>query len=106
MSSVPYDFRFINLYESARQPGTVHCQNTGLVRYYIKYLFQKMISVFEFEGLPETWAKNYFEFVLFGKGHLAVLDTDRYGVIPQDCGLGGFNVFYQPRFALIANPLL
>lgn len=106
MSSIPYDFRFINLYESARQPGTVHCQNTGLVQYYIKYLFQKMISVFEFEGIPETWAKNYFEYVLFGKGHLAVLDTDRYGVIPQDCGLGGFNVFYQPRFALIANPLL
>lgn len=106
MSSVPYDFRFINLYESARQPGTVHCRDTALVRYYVKYLFQKMISVFEFEGLPETWARNYFEYVLFGKGHLAVLDTDRYGVIPQDCGLGGFNVFYQPRFALIANPLL
>lgn len=106
MSSVPFNFQFINLYESARQPGTVHCQNSALVHYYIRYLFQKLVSVFDFEGLPETWAKNYFQYVLFGEGHICVFDSGRYGVIPQQCGLGGFNIFYQPRFALIANPLL
>lgn len=106
MSNAPFDYQFINLYESARQPGTVHCQNTYLVRYYARYLFQKLVSVFDFDGLPESWAKNYWQYVLFGEGHIAVLDTERYGVIPQQCGLGGFNIFYQPRFALIANPLL
>lgn len=104
--NAPFDYQFINLYESVRQPGTVHCQNTALVRYYVRYLFQKLVSVFDFDGLPETWAKNYFQYVLFGEGHVAVFDSDRYGVIPQQCGLGGFNIFYQPRFALIANPLL
>lgn len=106
MNNIPFDYQFINLYESVRQPGTVHCQNTALVRYYVRYLFQKLVSVFDFDGLPETWAKNYFQYVLFGEGHVAVFDSDRYGVIPQQCGLGGFNIFYQPRFALVANPLL
>lgn len=106
MSEAPYNFDFINLYESARQPGTVHCQNTGLVNYYTRYLFKKLVSVFDFEGLPESWARNYWEYVLFGRGYLAVLSTPRYGVIPQKCTLSGRNIFYQPRTALIANPLL
>lgn len=106
MNNIPANFEFINLYESARQPGTVHCQNTALVRYYQKYLFQKLVSVFDFDGLPDTWAKNYFKYVLFGYGYIIILNTERYGVIPQQGGLSGYNIFYQPRFATIANPLL
>ena len=106
MSNSPFDYQFMNLYESIRNPGTVHCQNTALVRYYVRYLFQKLISVYGFDGLPDTWAKNYFQYILFGEGHICVFDSGRYGVIPQQCGLSGFNIFYQPRYALIANPLL
>ena len=106
MNNIPANFEFINLYESARQPGTVHCQNTALVRYYQKYLFQKLVSVFDFDGLPDTWAKNYFKYVLFGYGYVIILNTERYGVIPQQGGLSGYNIFYQPRYATIANPLL
>ena len=32
--------------------------------------------------------------------------TDKYGVICQDCGLSGFDVFYQPTRCIIANPHL
>lgn len=101
-----YDYEFINLYNSARNPSQVHCHNTALVNYYVRYLVQKIISVFEFTGMPETWAKNYFQYVLFCYGYVGIIKTDRYGVIPQQCGLGGFNVFYQPRFITVANPLL
>lgn len=89
-----------------RSPSTVHCRNTALVEYYTRYLFQKVISVFEFEGLPEEWADNYFKYVLFGYGVIAVIYTDKYGVICQDCGLSGFDVFYQPTRCIIANPHL
>jgi len=37
---------------------------------------------------------------------VAVFNTDRFGVIPQMCGLGGYGVFYQPTRAIIANPLI
>ena len=101
-----YTYDMINRYNSVRSPSTVHCKNTGLFNYYVRYLVQKVISVFEFVNIPETWALNYFQYVLVCRGYIGILNTDRYGVIPQECGLGGFNVFYQPRFITVANPLL
>lgn len=89
-----------------RSPSTVHCRNTALVEYYTKYLLEKAISVFKFEGIPDKWAMNYFQYVLFGYGYIAVINTDKYGVIPQMSGLTGYNVFYQPTIVTIANPLL
>ena len=104
--NLPVNYEFINQYNAMRSPSTVHCRNTALVEYYTRYLFQKVISVFEFEGLPEQWADNYFKYVLFGYGVIAVIYTDKYGVICQDCGLSGFDVFYQPTRCIIANPHL
>lgn len=104
--NLPVNYEFINQYNAMRSPSTVHCRNTALVEYYTRYLFQKVISVFEFEGLPQEWADNYFKYVLFGYGVIAVIYTDKYGVICQDCGLSGFDVFYQPTRCVIANPHL
>ena len=104
--NLPVNYEFINQYNAMRSPSTVHCRNTALVEYYTRYLFQKVISVFEFENLPERWADNYFKYVLFGYGVIAVIYTDKYGVICQDCGLSGFDVFYQPTRCIIANPHL
>ena len=104
--NLPVNYEFINQYNAMRSPSTVHCRNTALVEYYTRYLFQKVISVFEFENLPEEWADNYFKYVLFGYGVIAVIYTDKYGVICQDCGLSGFDVFYQPTRCIIANPHL
>lgn len=104
--NLPVNYEFINQYNAVRSPSTVHCRNTALVEYYTRYLFQKVISVFKFENLPDWWAENYFKYVLFGYGVVAVINTERYGVICQDCGLSGYNVFYQPTTAIIANPHL
>ena len=101
-----YTYDFINRYNARISPSTVHCKNTGLVNYYIRYLVQKVISVFEFTGIPDEWALNYFQYVLICCGYIGILRTDEFGIIPQECGLGGFNIFYQPRFITVANPLL
>lgn len=63
------------------------------------------MSVFEWD-LPETWNKDYFLYVLYCWGYVAVINTDKFGVIPQGCGLKGYDVFYAPTHAVIANPLL
>ena len=103
---VPYSYEFINLYNSAVNPSTVHCKNTALVNYYIRYLLQKVISVYEFSGLPEDWADNYFKYVLFAYGYLAVFNTDRYGTICQECNLSDtITLFRQPKIAIVTNPL-
>ena len=102
----PKNYDFINLYNAQRSPSTVHCQNATLVRFFERYLLQKVISVFEFEGIPEEWAKNYLQYVLFIWGYVAIFEHPDFGVIPQNCGLYGYDVFYQPSHVIIANPLI
>ena len=69
----------------------------------LAYLF--IFSVFKWE-MPPEWSKNYTLYTLYCWGFFAVVNTDRYGVIPQACGLRGYDVFYQPTNAIITNPLL
>lgn len=103
---IPENYDFINLYNSRRSPSTVHCQNTALVNFFTRYLLQKVISVFEFDNIPIEWAENYFKYVLFGWGYISILYTEKFGVIPQKCGLYGYDVFFQPSHVIISNPEL
>ena len=105
INGAPYYYNYINAETSQVTPSTVHVKDSGLCRYFTKYLLQKAMSVFEWD-LPETWNKDYFLYVLYCWGYIAVINTDKFGVIPQGCGLKGYDVFYAPTHAVIANPLL
>lgn len=105
INGAPYYYNYINAETSLVTPSTVHVKDSGLCRYFTKYLLQKAMSVFEWD-LPETWNKDYFLYVLYCWGYVAVVNTDKFGVIPQGCGLKGYDVFYAPTHAVIANPLL
>lgn len=100
----PKSYSFINAYNTPIKPSTVHCSDNALTAYYQKYLFQEAMSIFDW-NLPKTWAKNFFLYVLYGIGYVCVFDGGKYGVIPQYCTLSGYNVFYQPKHALVTNPL-
>ena len=101
----PFYYDYINTQKSTYSPSELNIKNTALYEYYRKYLLQKMLSIFKWK-LPEHWSSNYFLYVLYCWGFLAVIRTDKYGVIPQQCGLQGYDVFYQPNKVNIANPLL
>lgn len=101
----PYFYEECNIQSSLVTPSTIHAANTGLARYFEKYLLQKAMSVYEW-AIPETWSKNYMLYCLYGWGSFAVIDTPEFGVIPQGCTLSGYNVFYCPAKVFIANPLL
>lgn len=103
---IPANYDFYNTYNAHIRPSTVHISNTALSNYYRRYMLQKLISVFEFKGIPDTWAVNYFLYVLFTFGFVAVINTDKFGVIPQHCSIYGYNVMYQPTNVQISNPLL
>ena len=106
-NKAPYNYSYINMFLSRFNPSALHTRDTALFNYYVRYLFQKIISVYEFRNIPDWWAENYFKYVLFGYGHIAVFDTDKYGVIPQECSLSDTHtIFYQPSDVLIANPVL
>lgn len=101
-----YSYDFINKYNAHRKPSTVHSQENATTWYFRRYLIQKIISVFEFIGIPDEWSKDYFLYNLFLCGFVAIVNTDKFGVIPQHCSLYGYDVFYRPTNVNIANPLL
>ena len=102
---LPYYYNYINAANSQVSPSTIHCSNNAMAAYFRRYLLQRAISVFKWT-LPEEWSENYFKYVLYCWGYLAIVNTDKFGVIPQQCGLRGYNVFYQPTHAIVANPHL
>lgn len=102
---IPAEYTYQNLYNASRSPSTVHVKNTKLYRFFRRYLLQRAISVFKWT-IPEEWDADYFLYTLYGYGFLAILDTNRYGVIPQQCAPGGFNLYYRPAWVIVTNPLL
>lgn len=102
---IPAGYGDINLYNHNLSPSTVHVKNTAIQRFFRKYLLQKAISVFKW-NLPEEWDEDYFKYVLYGMGYIAVLNTKSYGVICQGGALGGYNLYYRPSYIMITNPLI
>ena len=105
LNGIPASYDYINNYNGHIIPSTVHVKNTALERYFFRYLTMKLFSVFEFK-LPEEWDLSYFRYCLFLLGYIGVVETDRFGVICQNCGLYGRGINYQPTDMIITNPLL
>lgn len=104
MNGFTYDL--INRYNARIEPSTVHTSDNAKAWYFRRYLIQKILSVFEFKGIPDTWSVDYFLYTLFVCGFVSVIETDKFGVIPQHCSLYGYDVFYRPTNVTISNPLL
>lgn len=104
MNSAPYFYDYINAQNGQISPSMVHVSNTGLSNFFKRYLLQKAMSVFKWK-LPEHWSEDYFLYTLYCWGYLVVIETDKYGVVPQQCGLQGYDIFYRPTTALVVNPL-
>ena len=102
---IPVNYVSKNAYNAVQSPSTVHCRNTRLQRFYQRYLLQKAIAVFDWQ-LPETWDRDYFLYTLYAYGYCAVINTEKFGVIPQWGALGGYNVFYRPTYIIVTNPLI
>lgn len=104
-NGAPFMYDYRNAVISSVEPSTVHARDTVITWYWRRWLLQKAMSLFNWK-LPANWDKDYFLYCLYCWGYVAVVKTDKYGVIPQGCTLGGLNVFYRPTWALISNPLL
>ena len=103
---IPMDFEGLNQYNSMRSvAGRV--QNDLNTQFYMRALWQRAIAGTKFR-LPKSWrrAKRYFKNVLFSLGYIGVIDTAKYGVIPQICGFSGYGLFLQPTTMLVNQPLV
>lgn len=103
MQGPPFYYDHQNINDSSH--GAIHAGDTSITRFFARYLLQKAISVFEWK-IPDEWAKNFLLYCMYCYGYVAVFTTDKFGTIFQPCGLSGYDVFYRPTHAVIANPLL
>ena len=99
-----YSYGLENLENSSFFPSTAHASDNNLTAFNFRYLFQRAMSVFDFK-IPSRWARNFFLRTLYGVGYVIIVPTDEYGVIPQFGNIWGFDVFYQPAFASVVNPV-
>lgn len=90
---------------SSIKPNTVHTWGTYNVEFYKKYLLTKAMSVFEW-SVPEHWSLDYFKNQIYIRGGICVINTNRFGVIPQAFTPSGYDIYYEPNTAYIASPIL
>lgn len=103
--NMPIPFNIENLVASSYTPHGVIKTDNASFRFFCRYLWEKILSIFEFD-LPSTFGKELFLNALFGNGVVTVINTPKYGLLAQWGNYGGYNVNYQPRYMLFANPLL
>ena len=101
----PYSYAEINVATFPVVPSTAHAHNTAIAEYYRRYLFQRAMSVFQWE-YPAEWDLLYMLEGVYKRGFLAVIDTNRYGVVPQWATPSGFNVFRRAISASISSDLI
>ena len=108
MRYTPLNYNQINIAAGTYQPNTVKAYNNQAFRFWERALYQRAISIIDFDGLPFDGAvEDFFKWCLYSYGFVAFLDTDKYGLIFQPCTLSGeFDIYYQPIKAIISNPKL
>lgn len=105
---IPLNYDKINLLSGTYQPSPVKNRNNRSFDYYVRSLFQRATTVFEWE-LPDNWEgniKDFFLYCLFKYGYICISDFEQFGLGFQPCSLSGYNFYYQPSKCLIANPAL
>lgn len=94
----------INEYESSWLPGRLNAPNSVYFHYFFRYLLQDLYSIFDFQGLPEDWQREYMVYNLICRGWIGFINAAPYGWIPQPCSWGaGRNVFAFPLTVLVCN---
>ena len=104
----PLNYQQINIGAGSYNPSMVKSYNNKTFAFWERALFQRAQSVLDFE-VPDVWdgkVKDFFLYCLFKYGFLIISENDEFGQFFQPGTLSGFDFYYQPKIAIIANPLL
>ena len=72
---------------------------------YVLYFLDRLQSMFEYKGLPDTIPQKYLEGYLLVNGHCAFFMNGDKGLVVSNGGWSGLpDLYYTPREYIIANP--
>lgn len=103
--------RQINILESIKVPNTYWKKRSKAYLYWFRSLLQKVDSSLIFSGIPDGWDDDFFHLCLWARGYVCVFesarkDLEKYGsLLFQPCNIAGFDFYYQPTTAIVANPM-
>lgn len=106
MTFRPYYAKDINKWDALHRPSTPKARNNRTFAFWERALFERAKSAIEIT-FPEAWhgrVKDFLLFVLFRNGFFMVGKNDEYGYFGQPCTIKGFDLYYQPTNAIVANP--
>ena len=102
----------VDLLNGMQIPSTYYKEKSIEYRYWFRSLIHKIDSSIIFKGLPKGWSNDFFMFCLWVRGYVLIFKTDRKdlqiygenGIVFNPCHVSGFDFYYQPTMATVANP--
>lgn len=105
---LPLNYEQLNLGTATYTPNTIYF-NSRSYAYWCRSLFERIKSVIDIEGLPESvtdihGAVDLLYYILILCGFGVFTDKiENYGLIFQPCTLSGYNLYYSPKIAMVSN---
>lgn len=87
------------------KPTSVIGQNDYRTDLYREQLRRLAKGIIEVECSNKKWDYDYFKEILLFEGKICITDT-QIGIIPQECGVHGENVFHRAKHVSIANHII
>ena len=107
MGYIPMNYENINLRAGNYMPSQVKPYNNQQFMLWTRALFQRACSTIEIK-LPKIWDKHYtlFYWSLFAYGYVGMGEMDEVGKWFNPGTLSGYNFYYEPTLAILANPAM
>ncbi|MBO7735774.1 MAG: hypothetical protein J6S67_24615 [Methanobrevibacter sp.] len=104
----------IDLLNNMKIPSTYYYEKSIVYKYWFRSLLHKIDSSIVFKNLPKGFSNDFFMFCLWVRGYVVFFKTDRKdllrygekGVVFQPCHVSGYDFYYQPLKATVANKYL
>lgn len=101
----PLNYEHINIAAGTYFPSPVKAYNNEAFMFWQRALFQRACSTIIIDT-PKIWEehKNLLYWSLFAYGFCGVFDLDKFGKSFNPVSLQGYNFYYEPTTAILANP--
>ena len=102
----------VDLLTNMKIPSTYWDKKSEVYKYWFRSLLHKIDSSIVFKNLPKGFSNDFFMFCLWVRGYVLFFKTNRAdlqkfgenGVVFQPCFVSGYDFYYQPKIATVANP--
>lgn len=104
---IPLNYEHINLAAGTYFPSSVKAFNNEVFKFWQRSLFQRALSTLIID-MPKDWKrhKDLFYWSIFAYGYVGCFNIKEFGKCFNPCELSGYNFYYEPTTAILANPAM